>query len=113
MLRDVVNVLVAGDHFVRPSAVAEGLHAELGERVAVTSLTGPWPMRPFGPIAEVHEASGDEDELIAALRDVEVAITQMAPFTSRVLASAPALKLLVVTRGGPVNVNLAEAAARG
>ncbi|MFD8530238.1 2-hydroxyacid dehydrogenase [Streptosporangium canum] len=113
MPRDVVNVLAAGDHFVRPSAVADGLRAELGERVAVTALTGPWPVRPFGPIAEVHEASGDEDELIAALRDVEVAVTQMAPFTARVLSAAPSLKLLVVTRGGPVNVNLAEAAERG
>lgn len=37
----------------------------------------------------------------------------MAPFTERVLADARALRLIVVTRGGPVNVNLAAAEARG
>ena len=68
-------------------------------------------MVPYGPVAEVDEASGDEDELIAALSGVEVAITQMAPFTARVLAASDKLRLVVVCRGGPVNVNLAAAAA--
>ncbi|WP_425586073.1 2-hydroxyacid dehydrogenase [Thermocatellispora tengchongensis] len=109
----MLKVLAAGDHFVRPGAVAEAIRAELGGRASVRELTGPWPIEPFGPVAEVHEASGDEDELIAALDGAEVAVTQMAPFTERVLAAAPALRLVVVTRGGPVNVNLAAAEARG
>ncbi len=106
-------MLVAGDHFIRPHAVSEALKTALGDRVSVTELAGPWPIEPFGEVGEVTEASGDEDELIAALRGAEVAITQMAPFTERVLAAAPGLRLLVVTRGGPVNVNLEQAAARG
>lgn len=113
MSGDVIRVLAAGDHFIRPEALAEGVRAELGDRVEVRSLTGPWPLRPFGPVAEVDEASGDEDELIEALGGVAVAVTQMAPFTSRVLNACPDLRLLVVTRGGPVNVNLSAAAARG
>jgi D-3-phosphoglycerate dehydrogenase len=108
-----LRVLAAGDHFVRPAAISEALRTRLGDGVAVRELTGPWPIEPFGPVAEVHEASGDEDELIAALRGTEVAVTQMAPFTARVLAAADALRLLVVTRGGPVNVNLEAAAGRG
>lgn len=106
-------MLVAGDHFIRPHAVSEALKTALGDRVSVTELAGPWPIEPFGEVGEVTEASGDEDELIAALRGAEIAITQMAPFTERVLAAAPGLRLLVVTRGGPVNVNLEQAAARG
>lgn len=103
-----MRILVAGDHFVTPSLVTEALG--FGD---VTTMTLPWPYEPFGPVAEVDEASGDESELIAALDGVEVAITQMAPFTSRVIEAAGALRLIVCTRGGPVNVNLTAAAKRG
>jgi D-3-phosphoglycerate dehydrogenase / 2-oxoglutarate reductase len=106
-----MRVLVAGDHFVTNDLVAAALHDLDG--LEIRTLTLPWPLVPFGPVAEVDEASGDEDELIAALSGVEVAVTQMAPFTARVLAAADALRLLVVCRGGPVNVNLEAAAAAG
>lgn len=46
------------------------------------------------------------------LPGVEVAVTEMAPFTQGVIEGAAALKLIVVCRGGPVNVNLAAATAR-
>ena len=46
-------------------------------------------------------------QLIAALPGVEVAITQMGPFTERVLDAAPDLRFLVCCRGGPVNVQRA------
>jgi D-3-phosphoglycerate dehydrogenase / 2-oxoglutarate reductase len=105
-----VRILIAGDHFVTPALVADALGFGFGE---VSTMTLPWPYEPFGPVAEVDEASGDESTLIAALDGVEVAITQMAPFTSRVIEAADALRLIVCTRGGPVNVNLAAAAKRG
>ncbi|MEV0715373.1 2-hydroxyacid dehydrogenase [Asanoa sp. NPDC050611] len=104
-----MRILLAGDHFVTNDLLA----AALGEGHDLRTLTLPWPHTPFGPVAEVDEASGDEDELIAALSGVEIAVTQMAPFTARVLAAADALRLVVVCRGGPVNVNLDAAAAAG
>lgn len=108
-----LSVLAAGDHFVLPAALTQALRRELGEAVAVRELTGPWPLTPFAPVAEVDEASDIEEALIDALDGVEVAITQMGPFTERVLAQADALRLVVVARGGPVNVNLDAATARG
>lgn len=119
----MTRVLVAGDHFVTPALITDALHARLGDPrsgdarfgagLDVSTLTLPWPHTPFGPVAEVDEASGDEQTLIDALPGIEIAVTQMAPFTARVLDAADALKLVVVCRGGPVNVNLAAAAARG
>ncbi|WP_433375487.1 2-hydroxyacid dehydrogenase [Actinoplanes sp. CA-142083] len=108
-----MRILVAGDHFVTPGLVEAALRARLGDELVVTTLTSAWPYQPFGKIGEVDEACGDEDELIAALAGVEVAVTQMAPFTARVLEAADALRLIVCTRGGPVNVNVAAAAERG
>jgi len=105
-----LKILVSGDHFVTPTLLADALRARLGT-IEITEQTLLWPLVPFGPVAEVDEASGTEDELIAALPGVRVLVTQMAPVTERVLAAAPDLELVVVCRGGPVNVNL-EAAAR-
>jgi D-3-phosphoglycerate dehydrogenase len=107
------ELLVAGDHFVTPELVIRALSDRVGAAASIRTLTLPWPHTPFGPVAEVDEASGDEDVLLAALAGVEVAVTQMAPFTARVLGAADALRLVVVCRGGPVNVNLAAAADAG
>ncbi|QSB15811.1 2-hydroxyacid dehydrogenase [Natronosporangium hydrolyticum] len=107
------KLLVAGDYFVTPGLVSAALADRVGEAVAVTELTLPWPHEPLRDVAEVSEASGDEERLVDALAGVEIAITQVAPFTSRVFAAAESLRLVVVCRGGPVNVNLAAAQQHG
>jgi D-3-phosphoglycerate dehydrogenase len=108
------QVLVAGDHFVTDALIRDALDAELGaDTLSATTLTLPWPYTPYGRVAEVDEASGDEDSLIAALAGAQVAVTQMAPFTERVLAASDALKLIVCCRGGPVNINVPAATQRG
>lgn len=107
-----LTILASGDHFVTTSLLTGALRDRVGA-ADVTEQTLPWPHVPFGPVAEVDEASGTEDELIAALPGVRVLVTQMAPVTERVLAAAPDLELVVVCRGGPVNVNLEAAARRG
>ncbi|MEU4546698.1 2-hydroxyacid dehydrogenase [Nonomuraea dietziae] len=103
------RVLAAGDHFVLNRLFAEALQG-VGD-LEISELTLPWPVEPFGPVAEVREASGSEEELIEALRGVEICLTQMAPLTERILAASPELRLFCVGRGGPVNANL-EAATR-
>ncbi|MDT0439021.1 MULTISPECIES: 2-hydroxyacid dehydrogenase [Streptomyces] len=108
-----LRVVAAGDHFVLPGLITRALTAELGEPPPdVRELTLGWPMEPFGRVAEVREASDAEGPLIDALSDGrEVLVTQMAPVTERVLGASPGLRLVVVCRGGPVNVNL-DAAER-
>lgn len=111
-----VTVLAAGDDFVLPrllsAALYDALPPEAGA-IEVRELSLPWPHVPFGDVGEVHEASGDEDELIAALDGAQACVTQMAPLTRRVLESAPDLQLFAVGRGGPVNVNLQAATEQG
>ncbi|WP_051870223.1 NAD(P)-dependent oxidoreductase, partial [Streptomyces resistomycificus] len=86
---------------------------EVGEHpLRTTELKLGWPLEPFGAVAEVSEASDAEDALIEALAGAEVLVTQMGPVTERVLAAAPDLRLVVVCRGGPVNVNLEAAKSR-
>lgn len=107
----VTRVLVAGDRFIRPSIFRNALAESVGDRITVSELELPWPDEPFGAVGEVDEASGDEEEMIAALQGAAVAVSQLAPMTERVLEASPDLKLIAVSRGGPTNVNL-EAARR-
>ena len=110
-----MRVLVAGDEFVR----AELFERALSEWPAVDAvatirrLETDWPTTSWRDLGDVREAAGDEDTLIEALRGVQVAVTHLAPFSARVLANAPDLRLIAVSRGGPVNVNLTEATERG
>ncbi|WP_410647922.1 2-hydroxyacid dehydrogenase [Amycolatopsis sp. cmx-4-54] len=108
-----MRILAAGDHFVGTGLLADAVRAEVGAGHRFSELTLPWPVEPFGPVANVHEASGTEEQVIEALAGAEVAVTQMAPFTKEVFAAAPGLKLVSVCRGGPVNVDLAAATEAG
>ncbi|WP_037908665.1 2-hydroxyacid dehydrogenase [Actinacidiphila yeochonensis] len=108
-----MRILAAGDHFVAPDLITRELAAEIGAGHHVEELRLPWPLTPFGRVAEVDEASGDEEAVLTALRGVRVCVTQMAPVTRKVLAGAPDLRLVVVGRGGPVNVNLEAAREHG
>jgi D-3-phosphoglycerate dehydrogenase len=108
-----VPTLLAGDHFVRNELLAAELRKLPDVTFAFREVTLPWPLTPYGRVAEVDEASDAEDQLIEALDGIEVAVTQMGPFTERVLAAAADLRFLVCCRGGPVNVNVPAATKRG
>ncbi|GAB1509372.1 2-hydroxyacid dehydrogenase [Actinophytocola sp. KF-1] len=103
-------ILLAGDRFVLNRLLAAELAPGAWD---VRTLELPWPHVPFGTVAEVDEASDVEDALIGALRGVKVCLTQMAPLTARVLDACPDLELFAVSRGGPVNANLAAATEHG
>jgi len=106
-------ILAAGDHFMLPELLTEALRAELGADAAIRELRLPWPLEPFGRVGDVDEASDAEEAMLAALDGVEAAVTQMGPFTRKVLENAPALRLVAVGRGGPVNVNVDAATELG
>ena len=106
-----VRVLMAGDDFVLNRLLIDALRRETTDELDIREIRLPWPSVPFGRVAEVDEASGTEKQLIEALEGVRICLTQMAPLTERILASAPDLRLFGISRGGPVNANL-EAATR-
>lgn len=107
------SILLAGDNFVRNRTLAELITASAPVPVAISMRTMPWPEVPFGAVADVDEASDREDEMAEAVAGAEIVVTQMAPLTARVLDRARDLKLVICTRGGPVNVNVDAAAQRG
>lgn len=109
---DDFRVLVAGDRFI-PARVFSDECARALPKAEIRELEFPWPDEPFGDVAEVREASGTEEGLINALQGCAALLSHVAPVTERVLANCPGLRFVGVSRGGPVNVNLAAARERG
>lgn len=108
-------ILSAGDHFVAPGLFVDAIRSAVpaGTPLEFSELMLPWPLEPFGPVENVFEASGSVDDLIEALAGVDIAVTQMAPFTARVFDACPDLRFIGVCRGGPVNVDLESATRAG
>jgi D-3-phosphoglycerate dehydrogenase len=61
----------------------------------------------------VKEAFGDPDYIKQNLGGAEVVLSGFAPMTSSVMDSDPAMKVIGIARGGPVNVDVAAAMKRG
>ncbi|MEZ5930745.1 MAG: 2-hydroxyacid dehydrogenase [Alphaproteobacteria bacterium] len=64
-------------------------------------------------LAELREYFGTPEDVIPLIADAEIFIGHLAPITCSVLDAAPDLKLIGISRGGPVNVDMGAARTRG
>lgn len=111
---DPVRVLVVGDAYM-PASVFVAALASLGDTVTVTELqigsTEAAQPRTDSERA-LREYVGDPADLVAAVAGHQVLVVHGAPVTAEILDAAP-LRLVCCARGGPVNVDVAAASARG
>lgn len=113
-------VAVIGDRLMLPERFITALD-ELADRVDIDArtLTLEWPDVDMvhgyagDDLKGLREFAGDPAEINAFLGDAEVLITHLAPVTAGMLDAHPALKLIAVCRGGPVNIDLDIARQRG
>ncbi len=106
------KMLLIGDHFISSSLMRSKLGG-LCDGYDVREASTSFPLEPYRNIAEVKEASGSEEQMIEALKGVQLCVAHHAPLTERVLQQAPDLRLFVVCRGGPVNANVKAATEYG
>ncbi len=113
------KIAIIGDQFMTPSTFEAAIRARCGGRIDIATMQLPWPDEPMRHgYAEpgmdgLKEYQGDAEGIVAFVGLAEIAITQLAPFSAAMLKRMPALKLIVVARGGPVNIDLAAARERG
>jgi D-3-phosphoglycerate dehydrogenase / 2-oxoglutarate reductase len=101
------RALCAGDAFIRPDSLAVAASTALNAETVLHASR--WPDEPFRAVDGVKEAAGDPAEIAALAAEVTVVLTHLAPVTAQVFAAARRLRVVGVTRGGPVNVDLAAA----
>lgn len=111
-----VRVAVIGDQFVGTELFVDALRRDLepvvGE-VSVVAMHVPWPETPLLYNDEVKEFLGDPAEVARLAQDADVLLTHVAPVTQSVIDAAPNLRIIGCCRGGPVNINVTAATARG
>ena len=114
--RPIISIM--GDRFMLPSMFEQAIREKCGETLDIRSYEMPWPDEPMEhgyaePGMEgLKEYQGTADEVVAHMDGAEIAVTHLAPFSAGVIERLPQLKLIAVSRGGPVNIDMAAARKR-
>lgn len=116
-----VKVAVIGDHFMKPDVFVNALKQIKGADLDVRTLELDWPDTPMvhGYAADLpedlrglREFLGEPDEIVEFVGDAEILVTHLAPISGPILDRLPNLKLVAVSRGGPVNIDVKAARER-
>ena len=111
-------IAIIGDRFMLPAMFESAIREKCGADLEIRSHEMPWPDEPMrhGYAADgmdgLKEYQGGADEVVALVGDAAIAVTQLAPFSAGVMDRLPGLKLIAVSRGGPVNIDIAAARLR-
>ena len=104
------KVAIIGDHFMLPDIFKHALsETQIPQTTEIKSLQLEWPnipMRSGDGTIGVNEYVGDPDEIVRFIGDAEILINHLAPVTREMLPRLPNLKFVVITRGGPVNMDM-------
>ncbi|RWK56628.1 2-hydroxyacid dehydrogenase [Mesorhizobium sp.] len=113
------KIAIIGDRFMLPQVFREKIEEACGDNLDIRTLEAAWPDEPmeFGNAAlgldKVKEYFGDPDEVVDFIGDAEIFVTQLAPLSETMMQRLPALKLVAVSRGGPINIDMVAAKAHG
>ena len=111
-------IVIIGDRFMLPSMFETAIRAKCGEDLPITQFEMPWPDEPMqhgyadAGMDGLKEYQGSADEIIEMVGDAEIVVTQLAPFSASMMDRLPNLRMIAVSRGGPVNIDMQAARER-
>jgi D-3-phosphoglycerate dehydrogenase / 2-oxoglutarate reductase len=112
------EVAVIGDYFMLPEVFAEKIVAACGDTVSVRTRKDNWPNEPMehgyaaAGMEGLKEYFGDADGVVDFVGEAEIFVTHLAPVSRAMLERLPKLKVIAVSRGGPVNIDMKAARER-
>ncbi|ASY72739.1 oxidoreductase [Sinorhizobium fredii USDA 205] len=113
------KIAIIGDRFMLPDVFRDKIVEACGDGHEIRLLEQPWPDVPMehGYAVEgmdgLKEYLGKPKEIIEFIGDAEILVTQLAPVSRAMLSELPNLKLVAVSRGGPVNIDMNAARDAG
>lgn len=113
------KIAIIGDNFMLPQVFRAKIEKVARGDLDIRTLQTAWPDEPmeFGNPAlgldKVKEYFGHPDEVVDFIGDAEILVTQLAPLSEAMMRRLPALKLVAVSRGGPINIDMAAAREHG
>ena len=112
----MIVIAALGDAFILPAIwekeLCKHLQPVAGEVKVIRAEVG-WPGTPMIDDGEVREFVGNADKIAELAAEADMIVTHVAPVTQAVIERARNLKIIGCCRGGPVNVNVKAATARG
>ncbi|MBK1695755.1 2-hydroxyacid dehydrogenase [Rhodovibrio salinarum] len=114
-----VDVAIIGDRFMLSELFAEALTKACGTAVRCRGLDLEWPDAPMQHgyaepgMGGLKEYLGDPEQVIDHIGTAPILVTHLAPLSQEMFARLNGLELVAVSRGGPVNIDMAAARARG
>lgn len=113
------SVAIIGDYFMLPEVFEEKIREACGATVETRTRKDNWPDEPMehGYAVEgmdgLKEYFGTADGVVDFVGDAEILVTQLAPMSRSMFERLPGLKMIAVSRGGPVNIDMAAAKDHG
>jgi D-3-phosphoglycerate dehydrogenase / 2-oxoglutarate reductase len=113
------QIAIIGDRFMLPEIFRAKIVAAIGSEPSIRMLEQPWPDKPmehgYGRVGleGLKEYMGDPDEIVEFVAEAEMFVTHLAPLSKSMLERLPNLRFVAVSRGGPVNIDIEAARARG
>ncbi len=113
------HVAIIGDHFMLPEVFQAKLTEACGDAITIRSRTDNWPDDPMehgyatAGMEGLKEYFGTADDVVDFIGTAEILVTQLAPMSRAMLARLPGLKMIAVSRGGPVNIDMQAARDHG
>lgn len=113
------EIAIIGDRFMLPDVFRDKIVEACGDGHEIRLLEQPWPDVPMehGYAVEgmdgLKEYLGKPKEIIEFIGDAEILVTQLAPLSRAMFLELPRLKLVAVSRGGPVNIDMNAARDAG
>lgn len=113
------RIAVIGDRFMLPGIFRDKLVEACGDGLDIRCLEQPWPDAPMehgyaAPgMAGLKEYMGAPEEVTGFVGEAEILVTHLAPMSRAMFEALPGLKMIAVSRGGPVNIDMAAAAEHG
>lgn len=113
------KIAIIGDRFMLPHIFRAEIEKACGSGLDIRLREDAWPDEPMehgyavGSLDGLKEYFGSPDDVVEFIGDAEILVTHLAPLSAAMLQRLPGLKLVVVSRGGPVNIDIAAAKDSG
>jgi D-3-phosphoglycerate dehydrogenase len=109
------KIAIIGDHFMLPEVFDEKITALCADKVDIRTVKTNWPNEPMehgyavDGMDGLKEYFGTADDVVDFVEDSEILVTQLAPMSRAMFERLPDLKMIAVSRGGPVNIDMEAA----
>jgi D-3-phosphoglycerate dehydrogenase / 2-oxoglutarate reductase len=113
------EIAIIGDRFMLPYVFQEKIEAVCGNGHTIRTIESAWPDEPMehgytvNGLDGLKEYYGKPDDVVEFIGAAEIMVTQLAPLSAGMMDQLPALRLVAVSRGGPVNIDMKAARERG